>query len=291
MGKQGRSARKTNRPQWQEDDFESPLPSSTRAGTTYQRSDVTKVNVVRCGSIYSLFRPDSPDMRKRTWKETTAQLSTNTNAAHAAANAAAEEAAADTTTPELHDEDPKTVEVIASINAELKLEQLSIGTAAETVTNAAAEKAAAGADATERAVAEQSVAIKKAAKKAKRIAAEQAAMDAIKRVAINAAVKEAVTLAESDIAVLPVAVVDAIKRAAINADEEVDVEVNNLRGEIKHLHLLLATKQVAAADARAAANEAAATINRMEEENKRILLQFAAESAATAVLTLSSWPP
>jgi hypothetical protein len=145
MGKQGRSARKTNRPQWQEDDFESPLPSSTRAGTTYQRSDVTKVNVVRCGSIYSLFRPDSPDMRK----ETTAQLSTNTNAAHAVANAAAEEAAADTTTPDLHDEDPKTVEVIASINAELKLEQLSIGTAAQTATNAAAEKAAAGADATE----------------------------------------------------------------------------------------------------------------------------------------------
>jgi hypothetical protein len=186
MGKQGRSARKTNRPQWQEDDFESPLPSSTRAGTTYQRSDVTKVNVVRCGSIYSFFRPDSPDMRK----ETIAQLSTNTNAAHAVANAAAEEAAADTTTPELHDEDPKTVEVIASINAELKLEQLSIGTAAQTVTNAAAEKAAAGADATERADAEQwtSAAIKKAAKKAKRIAAEQAAMVAIKWVAINAAV-------------------------------------------------------------------------------------------------------
>ena len=108
-------------------------------------------------------------------------------------------------------------------------------------------------------------------------------MDAIKRVAINAAVKEAVTLAESDIAVQ--AVVDAIKRAAINADEEVDVEVNNLRGEIKRLHLLLATKQVAAADARAAANEAAATINRLEEENKRILLQLAAESAAMAETT------
>jgi hypothetical protein len=88
----------------------------------------------------------------RKTKETTAQLSTNTNAAHAVANAAAEEAAADATTHEPHD--------VTRIHAELKLEQLSIGTtAAQTTANAAAEKAAAGADALERAVAEQTFAI------------------------------------------------------------------------------------------------------------------------------------
>ena len=151
MGKQGRSARNPNQPQWQEDDFESLLPSSTRAGTALRpvtKEDVTEVDWVR--QLFAL----------RKTKETTAQLSPNTNAAHAVANAAAaEEAAADATTHELHDEDPKTVEVIASINAELKLEQLSIGTAAQTVTNAAAEKAAAGAATFERAAAEQTVVI------------------------------------------------------------------------------------------------------------------------------------
>ncbi len=79
------------------------------------------------------------------------------------------------------------------------------------------------------------------------------------------------------------AIIDAIKRAAINADAEAAATVNNLRGEIKRLQLLLETEQTAAADARAAANEAAATINRLEEENKRILLQLAAEQAASAV--------
>jgi hypothetical protein len=37
MGKQGRDERKTKQPQWQEDDFESLLPSNTRAGTAYLR--------------------------------------------------------------------------------------------------------------------------------------------------------------------------------------------------------------------------------------------------------------
>jgi hypothetical protein len=82
-------------------------------------------------------------------KENTAQLSTQ-----AVANAAAVEAA----THEPHDEDTK--QVIARINAEPKPEQLSIGTTtAQTVANAAAEKAAAGAAALERAAAEQTVAI------------------------------------------------------------------------------------------------------------------------------------
>ena len=69
-------------------DLASLLPSSTRAGTAYQRSDITKV--VRCGSIYSFWCPDSPDMRK----ENTAQPDTGAIAAQAVANAAAEEAAA-----------------------------------------------------------------------------------------------------------------------------------------------------------------------------------------------------
>ena len=60
----------------------------------------------------------------------------------------------------MHDEDSKqTVEVIASIIAERKLEQLSTDTAALTVANAAAMKAAAGAVTFDRAAAEQTDAI------------------------------------------------------------------------------------------------------------------------------------
>ncbi len=93
MGRRGRSARKTNQPQWQEDDFGSLLPSSTRAGTALR--PVTKVDVTgkKMDWVRQLWAP-------RKTKETTAQLSTNTNAAHAVANAAAEEAAADATTHE-----------------------------------------------------------------------------------------------------------------------------------------------------------------------------------------------
>jgi hypothetical protein len=117
MGKHGRSARKTNQPQWQEDDFESLLPSSTRAGTALR--PVTKVDVTEVDWVRQLWAP-------RKTKETTAQLSTNTNAAHAVANAAAEEADADATTHEPHD--------VTRIHAELKLEQLSIGTTAAQTT-------------------------------------------------------------------------------------------------------------------------------------------------------------
>ena len=99
------------------DDFASPLPSTTRAGT-----------------IYALWHPVKME-------ENTTQLDTGAIAAQAVANAAAVEAAAAATTHALHDEDPKqTVEVIASIIAERKLEQLSTDTAALTVANAAAMK-------------------------------------------------------------------------------------------------------------------------------------------------------
>jgi hypothetical protein len=138
-----------------EDAFARLQLSITRAGTTYQLSDVTKEDV-----------PKAPrDLVRSIWgaalkmRENTAQLSTNTNATQAVANAAAVEAAAAATTHELRDEDPKTVEVFTSINAELKLEQLSIGTAAQTVANAAAGKAAASAVTSDRAAAEQTDAI------------------------------------------------------------------------------------------------------------------------------------
>ena len=226
MGKQGRGERKTKQPQWQEDDFESLLPSSTRAGTALR--PVTKEDVTEVDWVRQLFAP-------RKTKETTAQLSTNTNAAHAVANAAAEEAAADATTHEMHDEDPKTVEVIASINAELKLEQLSIGTAAQTVTNAAAEKAAAGAATFERAAAEQTVVIG---------AGEQAA-------AINADAEAAATVNDlhEEIQRLQrlLAAEQAATAAARAAADEAAATINNLEAENKRLQLLPAAENAAKA--------------------------------------------
>ena len=189
------------------DDFASLLPSSTRAGKAYQRSDVTKEDDQKGVCVRLIWATEKKENIAQLSTGTIAaqavanaaaeeaaatttherinaelkpeQLSIDTTAAQTVANAAAEEAAADATTHQLHDEDPKPVEVIASINAELKLEQLSIGTtAAQTITNAAAEKAAAGAAALERAAAEQTVAID---------AVEQAA-------AINADAKAAATV-------------------------------------------------------------------------------------------------
>ena len=205
MGKQGRRERKTKMPQWQEDDSASLLQSTTRAGTAYLRpatkEDVKDVDVVR--QIFA------------------AQPSTGTIVAQAVANAAADKAAA-TTTHALHDEDPKqTVEVIACINAERKLEQLSTDTAALTVANAAAMKAAAGAATFQGAAAEQAV------------------------------------------------VIDVSEKASVSA-------------LIQRLHRLLTAERAATAAARAAADEAAATINNLEMENKRLQHLLAAENAAKA---------
>ena len=151
------------------------------------------------------------------------QPDTGPIATQAVANAAAVEAAAAATTHELRDEDPKTVEVFTSINAELKLEQLSIGTAAQTVANAAAGKAAASAVTSDRAAAEQTDAI------------------------------------------------DAGERAAA-------IRL------IQRLQRLLTTEQAATRTeaARIAAGEAAATINYLEAENKRLQHLLAAEHAAKA---------
>ena len=83
MGKPGRGARNMM------------MASCTRAGTTYQPSDVAKedapkvpVNLVR--SIFA----DALTIDPLKMEKSTAQLSTNTNAAQAVADAAAEEAAA-----------------------------------------------------------------------------------------------------------------------------------------------------------------------------------------------------
>jgi hypothetical protein len=91
-------------------DVASLLPSSTRTGKAYQRSDVTKEDDQKVDLVRGLWRCTSEK------KESVAQLSTGTIAAHAVANAAAEEAAATTTK--------------GRINAELKPEQPSIDTTA-----------------------------------------------------------------------------------------------------------------------------------------------------------------
>jgi hypothetical protein len=79
-GKKGRGERETKQPQRQEDDFESLLPSSTRAGTPLRpatKEDVTKVDWARL-----IWAP----IKK---KENNAQPSTSTTAAQTVADAAA----------------------------------------------------------------------------------------------------------------------------------------------------------------------------------------------------------
>jgi hypothetical protein len=77
MGKKGRGTRN------EEHNLASPLPSSTRNGEAYQRSDVTKEDDQKGISVFRLFGCTSEE------KENVAQLSTGTIAAHAVANAAA----------------------------------------------------------------------------------------------------------------------------------------------------------------------------------------------------------
>ena len=115
---------------------------------------------------------------------------------------------------------------------ELKLEQLSISTtAAQTVENAAAEKAAASAAALERAAAEQTVAIN---------ADEQAA-------AINVDAEAAPTVnnLHEEIKRLRVLLIAerAATVAAITAADEATATINNLEVENKRLLLLLAAEQ------------------------------------------------
>ena len=222
MGKKGRGKRNKEN----SDDFASLLPSITRWRSKRNEENADDFasplpSITRAGTIYALFHPVKME-------ENTTQLDTGAIAAQAVASAAAVEAAAAATTHELRDEDPKTVEVFTSINAELKLEhnaelkleQLSIGTAAQTVTNAAAEKAAAGAATFERAAAEQTVVIG---------AGEQAA-------AINADAEAAATVSNLH---------EDIKRLQAAADEAT-ATINNLEAENKRLVLLLAAAKAAA---------------------------------------------
>ena len=195
------------------DDFASLLPSSTRAGKAYQRSDVTKEDDQKVDLVRLLWAPEK--------KENIAQLSTGTIAAQAVANAAAEEAAATTN----H----------GRINAELKPEQLSIDTtAAQTVANAAAEKAAADAAAPlERAAAEQTVDID---------AVEHAA-------AINVDAEAAATVNnlhdEINRLQLLLTAERAAAAAARAAADEAAATINKLEVENKRILRLLAAEQAA----------------------------------------------
>ncbi len=94
MGKKGRGKRN------EEGHLASPLPSSTRTGKAYQRSDVTKEDEQKGFCVRRLF---GCTFEK---KENVAQLSTGTIDAHAVANAAAEEAAATTTHGRMDPENP-----------------------------------------------------------------------------------------------------------------------------------------------------------------------------------------
>jgi len=189
----------------------SPLPSSTRTGKAYQRSDVTKEDDQK----------GSPSCVRRLWFGRTL-LSSGAIAAQAVANAAAEEAAATTT----H----------GRINAELKPEQLSIDTtAAQTVANAAAEEAAADAAALERAAAEQTVDIDAVEHAAAIIADPEAAAtvnnlhDEINRLQLLLTAERAAAA------------------AARTAADEAAATINSLEMEKKHILRLLAAAQAATA--------------------------------------------
>jgi hypothetical protein len=124
---------------------------------------------------------------------------------------------------------------VTRIHAEPKLEQHSIGTtAAQTIANAAAEKAAAGADAPERAVAEQTVAI-----------------NAVELAAINADAEAAATINNlqeeiEHMRLLLTAERDATAVAKAAADEAA-ATINKLEVENKRILLLLAAEQAATA--------------------------------------------
>jgi hypothetical protein len=204
--------------------------SSTRAGTIYQPSDVAKEDVpkvpVNVRSIFAATRMiDSLKMEK-----TTAQLSTNTNAAQAAADAAAEEAA-------------------AGVSHDL---------------HAAAKKAAASAAAPERAAAEQATmdAIKQAAINAavrkavvcadpERDVAVQAVIDAIERAAINADTEAAATVnnlrGEINRLQLLLATEQAAAADARAAANEAAATINRLEEENKRILLQFAAEQAATA--------------------------------------------
>ena len=162
---------------------------------------------------------------------------------------------------------------IDPLKMEKSTAQLSTNTnAAQAVANAAAVEAAAGVSHDLHAAAKKAAA---SAAAPERVAAEAAATvnnmcGEINHLQLLLTTERAIFHAAPERAIAVQAVIDPFKRVAIKADAEAAAMVNNMRGEIKRLQLLLATEQAAAADARAAANEAAATINRLEEENKRM---------------------
>ena len=145
--------------------------------------------------------------------------------------------------------------------------QLSTGTiAAQAVANAAAEEAAA--TTTHGRI--------NAELKPEQLSIDTTAAQTVANAAAEKAAADAATLERA--AAEQTVDIDAVEHtAAINADAEAAATADE---EIKRLQLLLIAERDATAAARAAANEAAATINKLEVENKRILLLLTAEQRA-----------
>ena len=145
--------------------------------------------------------------------------------------------------------------------------QLSTGTiAAQAVANAAAEEAAA--TTTHGRI--------NAELKPEQLSIDTTAAQTVANAAAEKAAADAATLERA--AAEQTVDIDAVEHtAAINADAEAAATADE---EIKRLQLLLIAERDATAAARAAADEAAATINKLEVENKRILLLLTAEQRA-----------
>ena len=246
MGKKGRGARGTNQPQWQEDDFESLLPSSTRAGTPLRpatKEDVTKVNMVRL-----IWAPIEK-------KENNAQPNTSTSAAQTVAIAAPEKAVAIATT--------------VAIAAPEKAAAIATHTAAQTVAVAAPEKAAAIATTVAIAAPEKDAAIAMhsgredeqtvtdtAAEEATTITTTHEGAFATQTVVIAADEETVASVTSPDeevkrLRLLLIAEQDATA-AAITAAEEAAATATSLEFENRRLKLLLAEHAAAAAATAAA---------------------------------------
>ena len=154
-----------------------------------------------------------------------------------------------------------------SVKMEENTTQLDTGAiAAQAVANAAAEEAAA--TTTHGRI--------NAELKPEQLSIDTTAAQTVANAAAEKAAADAATLERA--AAEQTVDIDAVEHtAAINADAEAAATADE---EIKRLQLLLIAERDATAAARAAADEAAATINKLEVENKRILLLLTAEQRA-----------
>ena len=222
MGKPGRGARNAGNMM---------KASSTRAGTTYQPSDVAEEDVpkVPWNKTRSIFAAalmiDPPKMEK-----STAQLSTNTNAAQAVADAAAEEAAAGVT-HELH-ATAKEAAVSAAAPERAAAEQATMDAIKQAAINAAVRKAVACAD-PERELAVLTV------------------VDAIEQAAINADTEAAATVNNLRGEINRLQLLLATERAAAAdaraAANEAAATINRLEEESKRILLQFEAERAATA--------------------------------------------